>query len=532
MMVNLVVLVLAFAVFDSHNRVISRKAMIRNLSILADLVGERSAQALLDDDADAGRAALSALDPHISIQHARLFKDDGTLFTDLQRDDSVLLLGDTSPHAEGYRFEGDYLLLSRPIIVNGEAIGTVFLQQVTDKLQSRMTRYAGVIALAMVFTFLLALPISSQMSKWASGQRADLKNTPRLASEPPAQRYPLPAPIEKEETIVGASLSKPPDSEPTVPELRDTESSSSKPTIIEPQAAEPPVPDESHDPEAIVVEPSVSTFADSDAPVQGSLSEKRTDLSILLAEDNPVNQRVASIALQKRGHRVTIAETGKQVLDALDNGSYDLILMDVQMPEVSGNEATEAIRKKETQTGGHIPIIAMTAHTKRDNKDACLAAGMDDYISKPIKLDDLFDAITRFLPEAGSSEKEPALSDSTPHPDFDKHELLDRVEGDLELLEEIVVAFIKDYPDKMSEIREVIVDGKAADLQRLAHSFKGSVGIFSKGKTFENAKLLEMCGSEGDLTKAPQILDELEENLKVLERDLEKLLAESVPQQS
>ena len=127
-----------------------------------------------------------------------------------------------------------------------------------------------------------------------------------------------------------------------------------------------------------------------------SLRESRRALRVLLAEDNAVNQRLAVRLLEKRGHQVVVASTGRQAIAALEGSlddPFDLILMDVQMPEVDGFEATAIIRAKENQTGGHIPIIAMTAHAMTGDRDRCLAAGMDGYISKPVKVHNLFEVI-------------------------------------------------------------------------------------------------------------------------------------------
>jgi CheY-like chemotaxis protein len=127
---------------------------------------------------------------------------------------------------------------------------------------------------------------------------------------------------------------------------------------------------------------------------------------ILLVEDTPVNQLVASRLLKNRGHAVTIAENGRDALAALETAlapgaqpphPFDLVLMDVQMPEMDGLEATAIIRRKETITGGHLPIIAMTAHAMKGDRERCLAAGMDGYVAKPFKLADLLAAIDRVL---------------------------------------------------------------------------------------------------------------------------------------
>jgi len=116
-------------------------------------------------------------------------------------------------------------------------------------------------------------------------------------------------------------------------------------------------------------------------------------LRILLAEDNPVNQLLAARLLGKQGHSVAVAHNGREALERIEAQPFDLVLMDVQMPELDGLEATAAIREREKTTGGHIPIVAMTAHAMRGDQERCLAAGMDGYVSKPINVKELFSVV-------------------------------------------------------------------------------------------------------------------------------------------
>jgi len=123
------------------------------------------------------------------------------------------------------------------------------------------------------------------------------------------------------------------------------------------------------------------------------LRESRRPLHLLLAEDNPVNAKLATRLLEKRGHSVTVVTNGRQAVEAVAQDRFDAVLMDVQMPEMDGLEATAAIRAQERESGGHLPIVAMTAHAMKEDKERCLAAGMDGYISKPIKAQRLFEVI-------------------------------------------------------------------------------------------------------------------------------------------
>ena len=136
-------------------------------------------------------------------------------------------------------------------------------------------------------------------------------------------------------------------------------------------------------------------------PTVNSLDVMRPGFRILLAEDNPVNQKLAMRLLEKRGHPVVLAMNGQEALSELKRGNFDLVLMDVQMPEMSGLEATESIRIGERETGRHVPIIAMTAHAMRGDRERCLEAGMDGYITKPLNIGELVKAMDEVMRESG-----------------------------------------------------------------------------------------------------------------------------------
>ncbi len=142
--------------------------------------------------------------------------------------------------------------------------------------------------------------------------------------------------------------------------------------------------------------------------------ESPQGLRILVAEDNAVNQVLAVRLLEKRGHKVQIATNGKQALHFLQQADFDVVLMDVQMPEMGGLEATQAIREKEKRTGAHIPIIAMTANAMKGDDEECLRHGMDAYVSKPLNLAALFDAIGKFYPGRASVSIESAELETAP----------------------------------------------------------------------------------------------------------------------
>jgi CheY-like chemotaxis protein len=188
----------------------------------------------------------------------------------------------------------------------------------------------------------------------------------------------------------------------------------------------------------------------------------QTGICILLAEDNPVNQYFALRLLQKRGYEVVLAGSGREVLAALEKQTFDLILMDVQMPEMDGFEATAAIREKEKATRTHVPIVAMTAHAMAGDRERCLAAGMNNYVSKPIRSQELFAAIAAFAPAPGSLGAENRI-DKKEDGVRDESALLTRPDGDTELLKELVDSFLETSSGEMQEIRDAIARGGPQD---------------------------------------------------------------------
>ena len=201
---------------------------------------------------------------------------------------------------------------------------------------------------------------------------------------------------------------------------------------------------------------------------------KGKPMKVLLAEDNAVNRKLAIRLLEKHGHTVVATENGRAALDAVERERFDLVLMDVQMPIMDGLEAIRAIRATEQRTGGHLPIIALTAHAMKGDRERCLEVGADDYLTKPIRTTALFAALDHLAnPPAASSAEICALDSGAPAA-WDSEAALDRMEGDRELLSEIVQLFISECPRTFGELREALNANDAHLLERLAHTLKGS----------------------------------------------------------
>jgi two-component system, sensor histidine kinase and response regulator len=214
-------------------------------------------------------------------------------------------------------------------------------------------------------------------------------------------------------------------------------------------------------------------------------------LRILLAEDNVVNQRVAVGLLKKRGHQVVVAGTGLEALAAMETDRFDLVLMDVQMPEMGGFEATAAIRAREQGTGRRTRIVAMTAHAMAGDRARCDAAGMDGYLPKPIVPADLFAIV-----EGG--EVAPAAAESDVGT-FDRGELLQRLSGDEDLLADVVKMFVEDCPRRIEAIKAGVARGDAAQIRSEAHALKGAAGNLSAGGVSAAARAVEAAAAEGRL---------------------------------
>jgi len=255
-----------------------------------------------------------------------------------------------------------------------------------------------------------------------------------------------------------------------------------------------------------------------------------SQLRILLAEDNLAAQLVGQKTLEKIGHTVQVASNGIEALQMLDQGEFDLVLMDVEMPHLDGLKATRTIREREAESGQHIPILAVTAYATKEDQKRCLEAGVDGYLSKPVSPEKLGAALERFLPPDGARETAPPVDlenadyrTITDRPDgaretappVDLDEALEAVGGDRELLLEAVGLFLeRDYPRHMEELRGGLARQDARAVKRAAHGIKGTVGSFGGRATRDVALYLETMGRRGDLSDAQRAVEELEAEME------------------
>ena len=272
-------------------------------------------------------------------------------------------------------------------------------------------------------------------------------------------------------------------------------------------------------------------------------------LQILLVEDNDVNRTLVTHLLTKRGHNVVEAQSGREALAAIEHaqaGGFDLVFMDVQMPGMDGFETTAAIRTHEKQTGGRVPIIAITAYAMKGDRECCLAAGMDGYLSKPVQLEELRRLLRDYeggpsvesghaasleepclAPEVQeSAEAQPMRSERAP---VDRSALLERLGGDAQLMSELIEIHLSQCPGLLAAARRAFEENNGPELARLTHTLKGSAGNLLALDAAEMAGRLETFAEQRDFSHAGETMAALECEMERVEHGLRALQALGAP---
>jgi CheY-like chemotaxis protein len=257
------------------------------------------------------------------------------------------------------------------------------------------------------------------------------------------------------------------------------------------------------------------------APVtRHSLRENHVRLKILLAEDNAVNQALGSALLRRRGHDVVIAESGRIALEFLYEQDFDLVLMDVEMPEMNGIQATAAIREREQQLGlARIPIVAMTAHALAGDRERCLQAGMDGYLTKPIQAKQLYETVEMAVRQPTVLSRR---NDGTVV--LDDAGILLGFEGDVSLMKQAAVLALETVPDQLTQAKRASQARDFKQVTDLARSINDSLSYFHAHKAAELASRLESVAAEALVENALAACEALEKELELLKPALMGLL--------
>jgi signal transduction histidine kinase/DNA-binding response OmpR family regulator/HPt (histidine-containing phosphotransfer) domain-containing protein len=263
---------------------------------------------------------------------------------------------------------------------------------------------------------------------------------------------------------------------------------------------------------------------------------RRSNALILLAEDNITNQQVALGILKKMGLRADTVANGAEAVKALELIAYDLVLMDVQMPEMDGFEATQRIRDPQSIVlNHHIPVIAMTAHAMQGDREKCIEAGMNDYIPKPVSADYLAEALDKWLPQETGITNKPTFTgrekrmdpvENTPDTAciFNRVSLLNRMMGDEDLAFMIMRSFLEDVPKQIRNLKFLVDSSDTAGIERQAHTIKGAAANVSGESLSALANEMEKAGKAGDLNLVKNRIDEITAAFEQLRVEMEKIL--------
>jgi len=248
-------------------------------------------------------------------------------------------------------------------------------------------------------------------------------------------------------------------------------------------------------------------------PFQKHPTRPRAAMRILVAEDNPVNQKLAVRLLEKLGHHVHLVENGEAAVEAVKSQLFDAVLMDLQMPVMGGLAAVAAIREWEKDRGIHVPVIAMTAHAMQGDRERCLEGGMDGYVSKPIDINALVAALQSIVPSANDAAPPlaPVPEQPATKPGVNLQILLERLDNDRALLCDLIGVFMAECPKCIADMEEAVLAKSGEKIHRSAHKFKGSVGSLAAEHAAALALALESAGRSGDVAEAERVFAQLKE---------------------
>jgi signal transduction histidine kinase/DNA-binding response OmpR family regulator len=249
------------------------------------------------------------------------------------------------------------------------------------------------------------------------------------------------------------------------------------------------------------------TASPSSVPPQIERRAQPRSQRLLLAEDNRVNQAVATRLLEKMGYTVVVADNGRAALSILATQPFDVVLMDIQMPEMDGLTATRRIRESERSTPYHLPIVAMTAHAMKGDRELCIEAGMDEYVSKPINSEALKRALAIVLPGRNDAVTQTNLTRTAVNEHatqactvtWERGKTLERLGGDEKLFHEVIGIFLEEVPQHMASLKQAIVQQNAKAIEEISHKLKGELGYLGIAEVSQIVRELEELGRKSDL---------------------------------
>ena len=264
------------------------------------------------------------------------------------------------------------------------------------------------------------------------------------------------------------------------------------------------------------------------SPAIGQAPAQGAPLKILVAEDNLINQKLTERLLEKAGHRVVLASDGLEAVAAANRELFDLVFMDIQMPRMDGMAAARQIRETDQAAGRHTPIVALTAHALKGDREKFLNNGFDAYLAKPVNYQAILELLEMIHSTgSGLSDIQPSIANLKDNQDSDLINLLAKVGGDLDLVREMVEIFIDELPDRLREIESALLNNQPEKLENAAHRLKGSIGYFSVGGAFESNKTLIEMARRNNIDEAPAVFHRLKDELRHLEISLTEWLEDS-----
>ncbi len=253
-------------------------------------------------------------------------------------------------------------------------------------------------------------------------------------------------------------------------------------------------------------------------------------LNILLAEDDLINQKLAITVLERQGHKVTLANNGVEVLQIMKKDNFDIIFMDVQMPQMDGYETTICIRENEKETNTHIPIIAMTAHAMKMHRDKCTEAGMDYYVSKPIKIEEVFSLLSQIFEgkeivlQKGKAELEKEKQENAEALNYDRTFFSEQCANDESLMKELVKLFLKSIDMQLSGLQQAALASEAKEINRISHKMRGSISPFGAKEIGGILLKIETCSKQDNLSGIEDDVTVVLQKIYLLKNDLNDFL--------